>query len=210
MSRTQRENIFTQSTFQQKVWQTSLNVMDLYEKGQIKDQKLTSKQLTATPEFRQHLLQPIHNLNPDFQLQILSEVVTKKINLAELKDRANSYRKMETIKQAFVTCTKSGSWENATSAYPLHCTEERFKTFIHLNFQTIPDVFRHYCQSAVCSREGTHVNSHCHNGNFLAVAEESIIEVTGQQLKATIPVFNGAHLALVAISEVLSIIFYVH
>ena len=198
MSRTQRENIFAQATFNQQVWKTAQKVMSMYEQGQLKDQRLNRKQLTATPEFRQHLLQPLHHLNPDFQLQILSQVVSKEKTLAEMREKAIEYRQMENIKQAFLSCTKCTSWEDATTSYPLHTKDERLRSFITMSFKTTPDVFRQYCPSAV----GTVLQGSQANGNFLAVAEQPVTEVTGQQLQQSIPGFSGAHFALAAIFEV--------
>jgi len=40
MSRTQKENIFVQSVFSSSVWKVAVDVMDKYEQGKLKDQKL--------------------------------------------------------------------------------------------------------------------------------------------------------------------------
>lgn len=45
MSRTQCENIFTQAAFSQNVWDVAIKVMDMYQDGQLKDQKLNRKRL---------------------------------------------------------------------------------------------------------------------------------------------------------------------
>lgn len=205
MSRTQRENIYAQATFSQKVWKVAASVMDMYEQGQVKDQRLNRKQLVATPEFRQHLMQPIHHLNPEFQHQILSDVVAGNKSLSELKQDAVNFRQLENIKQAFVSCTKSGNWDEARITYPLYTQVERLQKFVTLDFrQTIPDTFRHYCHSAVasnCISAGGNTTVQA-NGNFVCIVEGEPLQVTGQQLQSSCPSFSGAHLAVAAISEV--------
>ena len=203
MSRTQRENIFTQAAFSQKVWKVAVSVMDMYEQGQIKDQRLNRKQLIATPEFRQHLMQPIHHLDPEFQHGILSEVVAGNKSLSEMKQDAVSFRQLETIKRAFVSCTKSGNWDDACTTYPLYTQEERLRKFITLDFrQTIPDTFRHYCQSAVTTSSAGEYTTVQTNGTLVCIVEGEPLQITGQHLQSQCPGFSGAHLAVAAISEV--------
>ena len=72
--------------------------MDMYEDGALKDQKLNKKHLISTPEFKQHLLQPLHNLQVQFQATILQKVIDEEISLKELKDEAVQFRALETVK----------------------------------------------------------------------------------------------------------------
>lgn len=65
MSRTTRENIFCQASFQKEVWCHATTVMNMYEQGKLKDQKLSQENLTTTPEVKQHFL-PLHHLDPDY------------------------------------------------------------------------------------------------------------------------------------------------
>ena len=59
MSRTQRENIFIQ---EKDVWEVAIKVMNAFERGDLKDQKLNQKQLITTPDFKLHFFQALHNL----------------------------------------------------------------------------------------------------------------------------------------------------
>ena len=52
MSRTQKENIFAQSTFHSEIWNEVNDVMDMFEEGELKGQNKGS-----IP--KQHHLQPI-------------------------------------------------------------------------------------------------------------------------------------------------------
>ena len=56
----------------------------MYEDGALMDQKLNKKHLTSIPEFKQHLLQPLHNLNPEYQAVLLQKVIDEDISLMKL------------------------------------------------------------------------------------------------------------------------------
>ena len=68
--------------------------MNAYEKGDLKDQKLNKKQLLSTQEFKQHLLQPIHNLRNSFQVQVFEDVLVKDISLQEMKVSSVTFQSM--------------------------------------------------------------------------------------------------------------------
>ena len=93
--RTQRENIFCQAGFVQNVYKKMQTVMNMYEDGDLKDQKLNKKQLTAVPEFKQHHMQLLHNLKDSFQSAILQRVIDKEISLKKMKDEADKFRALE-------------------------------------------------------------------------------------------------------------------
>ena len=88
--------------------------MNMYEDGDLKHQKLSKKQLTTVPEFKQHHMQPLHNLQVSFQSAILQRVIDKEISLKEMKDEADNFRALE------------GN-NNSMSLYKRICT-------VHLNF----------------------------------------------------------------------------
>lgn len=109
--------------------------MDMYEDGALKDQKLNKKHLISTPEFKQHLLQPLHNLQVQFQATILQKVIDEEISLKELKDEAVLFRALETVKRAFIRCTNSQSWGDATQKFPAFTAEDRLAQFMKLDFR---------------------------------------------------------------------------
>jgi len=45
--------------------------MDAFEAGELKDQKLSMKQLMSKPEFKQQNLQPVQSLPPAFQVSLM-------------------------------------------------------------------------------------------------------------------------------------------
>ena len=149
ISRTQCENIFSQAAFSPPVWEQALKIIDLFEDGKLKNQKLNKKSLVSKPEFKQHHFQCLHNLNPSFQQDILEEVVNCNITLEDMKREAIEYRALENIRKAFTKCTNS-TWDEAIERYPRHTNDNRLRQFLGLNYiNNMPDSFRSYCQSAI-------------------------------------------------------------
>ena len=48
----------------------AVKIMDTFEAGELKDQRLSKKQLMAKPEFKQQNLQPVQSLLPAFQVRM--------------------------------------------------------------------------------------------------------------------------------------------
>ena len=69
-SRSQRDNVFAQASLSKAVWGLAVKIMDAFEAGELKDQRLSKKQLTAKPEFKQQNLQPVQSLPPAFQVRM--------------------------------------------------------------------------------------------------------------------------------------------
>ena len=69
MSKTQRENILTQASFGSKVWRLATEVMDAFERGQLKGTSQSAKKGPSTGSIKQHHLQPLHHLREDFQVR---------------------------------------------------------------------------------------------------------------------------------------------
>ena len=47
MSRTSKENLFCQAAFPRSVWELAVKVMNMFENGEIKNQKLSKKNLCS-------------------------------------------------------------------------------------------------------------------------------------------------------------------
>jgi len=70
-SQSQRDNIFAQASLSKAVWALAVQIMDAFEAGELKDQKLSMKQLMSKPEFKQQNLQPVQSLPPAFQVSLM-------------------------------------------------------------------------------------------------------------------------------------------
>lgn len=205
MSRTTRENIICQSSFAQPVWDLAVQVMDLYEEGKLKQQKLSQKNLTVTPEFKQQHFLPLHHLEETFQAQVLQRVINQDYSLPELKEACNSQRGMITIKKAFVRCTNTRNWDEAVDRFGAFADEGRLAQFVHLSFQKqIPDPFRNYCQAALSSEHPTAVDCFtvARNGAQGYVLHANPTTLTAAQIKAAVNSYTGAHLIVAHIPQV--------
>jgi len=146
MSRTQHENVFTQASFSQPVWEQVIQVIDLFENGKLG--RLKKKNLLSKPEFKPHHFQC---LNPLFQKTILEQVVRNIITLSKMKTKASEYRATENIKNAFMKVTRITSWREAQERYPRHTSmEEKLGQFLLLNFvNNIPESFKAFVNLAL-------------------------------------------------------------
>ena len=103
MSQTQKEN---QSLFTNTVWTNVAKVVNFFEDGRLKNQKLNKKHPICAPEIKQHHLQPLYQLPPKMQSNLLNAVINESyILFKEMKEKADEYCQMN--KNAFVKCTNS-------------------------------------------------------------------------------------------------------
>ena len=92
MSRTSKENLFCQAAFPRSVWELAVKVMNMFENGEIKNQKLSKKNLCSTPRMKQNHFVPLHHLDTSFQESALEKVLCKELSLNELKIHCQTYR----------------------------------------------------------------------------------------------------------------------
>ena len=129
-----------------------MKVIQLFEAGELKDQKLSRKGSQITiPEFKQQYLQPIQCLPVEFQVKMLTKVVNKEVSFKDLKAAAANFRKLELIKRSFCRLTNMDSIEMAKEKYPIYASDEKLSKYIHLDFSTTPTAFHSYCRSAIAS-----------------------------------------------------------
>ena len=204
MSRTQCENIFSQAAFAPLVWEKAVIVMEKFEDGKLKDQKLSKKSLISKPEFKQHHFQCLHNLAPSFQEQILQQVADCKITLEEMKKQSNNFRALENVKKVFARATTTNSsWEEARVRFPWHTSEENFSQFLGLNFNKgVPDSFRSYIQAALKGEKHYEKNRHVYQGSEAVVIELSINNITLAKVQQSYPSYSGSNLILTSIPKV--------
>lgn len=119
---------------------------------QLKSQKLNRKHLISTPEFKQHLLQPLHHLDPQFQQSVLQKIVDEEVSLSEMKKEASEFRSMCTIKSTFMRLTNCHSWDEAKEKFPAFTSTKRLSQYTSLDYKhAVPEVFRTFCQAALDS-----------------------------------------------------------
>ena len=207
MSRTQKENIFAQSLFSNTIWAKVTKVIDFFEAGVLKDQKLNKKHAISAPELKQHHLQPLCRLPSKIQSNLLDAVINKTYSLKEMKVKADEYRQMEHIKKAFVKCTNSMSWECAESMYPNFTNNlSQFKSLIFRKPNEIPEVFKTYCQAALNSKSddltGTSINVKKVGDFRITLIKGQIQSMSLREIRDVDKLYNGAHLILTNVSKV--------
>ena len=99
-----------------------MQVMALFERGGLKDQKLNAKHLIAKPEFKQQYLTPLRSLPTGNQIAILQKVMHKQASLNELKVLARNAKQLCTLKTLFIRLTNTSNWEEASQKYPYQAT----------------------------------------------------------------------------------------
>ena len=129
MSRSNRDNVYCQASFSKAAWTLTVKIMDLFEQGKIKDQKLSIRQLTSKPDFKQQYLQPVQCLPDSFKLQILTSVAEKDMSFSELKKAATDYRAEQAVQNTFCKCTNT-TWEGACRRYPHSLLRIVFSNFL--------------------------------------------------------------------------------
>lgn len=199
----------SQAALPRAVWNLAVRVMNLYENGMLKGQKLNLSSLLAKPEFRQQHLAPIRAMNADDQCTLLEKVIDKEISLTELKTEASQMKSVSALKVAFVRLTNSESWEKATETYPAFANERQLKRFTSCNLKKeIPQSFQDYCSRAKSSLESSVSNeavfSFSADGlpTSVTVIESKPTEVSGQLISSINESFCGADLGLILVDEV--------
>ncbi len=208
MSRTTRDNIFCQAAFSEGVWSLATEVMNMYEDGQLKGQKLSRKNLLTTPEFKQQHFQPLHHLDPLYQQRMLQQLVDRDQSLSEMKEACSKHRSLSILKTSFVRCTNVRNWEDAVSRFSLFAVESRLSQFQHLSFNKgIPQVFRDYCQAALSSRNAQAVDCYTVTCNEIKgyVIQADTTVLTAERIKEAVSTYQGANIIVAHIPKVLVI-----
>ena len=201
MSRKQCENVFSQAAFAPLVWEKAVNVMEMFEDGKLKNQKLSKKSLISKPEFKQHHFQCLHNLSPSFQEQILQQVTDCKITLEEMKMQSNNFRALENIKKVFARATTTNSSrEEARARFPWHTSEENISQFLGLNFKKgVPDS---YIQAALKGEKHYEQNRHIYQGSEAVFIELSINNITLAKVQQLYPSYSGSNLIITSVLKI--------
>ena len=186
----------------------AVKLMNMYENGQLKNQKLNRKHLLSTPEFKQHLFQPLHNLEPEFQQLVMKQVVNEEITLDEMKKAAVHFCKMKTVKTAFIRLTSCSTWADAVTKFPYHATDKRLSQYTSLDFKSgVPNVFQTYCQAALDSQNGSGMtHNSCIqfevNGVSVLSIDAEFSTVSAKFMREQDPTYAGANLILYSVSKV--------
>eukprot|EP00731_Ephydatia_muelleri_P017004 Em0010g102a len=204
MSRTSKENLFCQAAFPRSVWELAVKVMNMFENGEIKNQKLSKKNLCSTPRMKQNHFVPLHHLDTSFQESALEKVLCKELSLNELKIHCQTYRALVEVRKNFMKCTNSDTWEEVERRFGTYAEEKRLMQFVTLPFTNgIPQVFKDYCQAALTMT--TTESSDCfmvhqNDARGYVICADPMM-VTAADIKRTVNVFQGANLIIAQIPQ---------
>ena len=209
ISNTHRDSIFYQASLPKIVWERAIQVIDRYEEGKLKGQKLNLSTLLSKPEFKQQYLAPIRALEEKDQCMLLEWVNKKEISLAELKEECSKLKQLHGLKLAFVRLTNSDSWEDAQEKLPQFAKDEQLLKFIHIDIKkAIPKSFSDFClrakNSSTTSQAESVSSAYTTDFNTVSarVLQAKFTEITGTKIKSEDPSFTGANLVLTTFEEV--------
>ena len=210
ISNTHRDSILHQATLAKPVWDLAVKVMDMFEMGSLKDQKLNVKQLVSKPEFKQQHLAPLRALSIDDQCSILTKVVQKEIPLNSIKDLSKRAKQITTLKTLFARLTNTESWEGAQQRFPNHATIEKLERFVECDLKSsVPKALQDFCQRVVSAPDITlpaadHIYVHTPEEgptSSAAIIITHYTEICGGMIRGIHPQYPGADLALVQLGS---------
>ena len=123
---------------------------------------------------------------------------------------------MAALKQCFLKLVNIDTCEEAEDKLPQFARIEQLKKFSKFNInQGIPQSFQEFCTrakqsqspTALESMDATHIcidDAHCY------VIESKFTEICGSKIANVYTSFNGAHLIITSLSEVLTVHSYVY
>ena len=84
----------------------------MFEDGEIKNQKLSKKNLCSipSPRMKQNHFVPPHHLDTCFQESALEKVLSKEMSLNEFKIPCQTHRALVEVRKNFMSCTNSDTW----------------------------------------------------------------------------------------------------
>lgn len=217
ISTTHRDAIFYQASLPKHVWDLAVQVMDLFEKAKLKDQKLRSTMATAKPDFKQQYLAPIRCLKSEDQCFLLERCKNGHLSLKDIKIEADALKKMYALKKGFVKLTNSKDWEDSISRYPRFACESQLKKFIGLDIsKSFPQPFLDFCKWAKSSEDAMSSNEKdigcmVKLGDFVVFTiNAKISDLNGHIISSTYSKFRGADIISLSIKQVSTYVFCVY
>ena len=187
---TQCDAVFFQSSLPKSVWDAAVEVMDLFESHKLKDQKMQcGLKIITKPDI-------IRRLNMNDQLSLLLRCKNKELSLAEMKKEAETLKRLEILKKAFVKFTNSKSWEDAQTHFQPFASDCELKKFTTLDVsKDIPQSFVNFCRKAKVSRESGQAGTEDHIFKYdqlvACTLQAKASEISGQMITSSFLNFHG-------------------
>ena len=155
-----------------------LEIFDLFESCDLKDQKLTRKQrgilISSKLDCKGVNFKPLCGISPSTRKMLLTQVRNKDISFSELNTQCKYIKKMDDIKANFMKYLNVHSWEVAREKFPEHTKKEKLEAFMDMTFKkdSMPPLFVSFCKQAKCSSM-----SLAREGTSLQKSDSSLVEV---------------------------------
>ena len=187
-----------------------MNVMDLFERAKLKGQRLNLSTLLAKPEFKQQYLAPIRALDEEVQVKLLTKLIDGEISLQELKGEADKVKQFRALHTAFLRLTNTETWEEAKQKFPHFASDKQMEKFMLCDLKkAVPKTFTDFCQRAkdsvaeeLASEPELHPFSVSVGAVTITVVNSKVTEITGQKIRRSTRVFQGANLAVAQVQQV--------
>ena len=135
-------------------YQLFLNIVQLFQKCEMKGQKLskaTRKKIeTEMLDCKGLHFKPLRGIQPVVRSKFLQQLSSKEISFTELASMCRQHKHLEEVKKQFQKYLNLPSWEEATRRYAGYATEEKLKPYLGLHFKqgSVPPSFASFCEQA--------------------------------------------------------------
>lgn len=184
--------------------------MDLFEQAKLKGQKLKLSTLLTKPEFKQQYLAPIRSLEEEEQCQLLQKLINREISLQQLKGEADRVKQVRALHTAFLRLTNTETWEEAKQQFPHFATDEQMNKFMLCDLKkAVPKTFMDFCQRAkdsvaeeIATESDLYPFSVSIGAVTVTVVSSKLTEITGQKIRRSTRIFQGANLTIASVLQV--------
>lgn len=115
-----------------------MKVFDIYENCELKDQRLTKRQMIAKAEIKFTQFQALYSLKPETQVQLLCKLQNREVSLKQMQSMAEKEKKMSDIRTKFQHLSNCSSWEEGLRSTRFIVLMTLSRTFFALSFRSQP------------------------------------------------------------------------
>ena len=146
--------IYFLAALPQEEYDLVLNIFELFEACDLKDQKISKNQRGSMAisklDCKGVNFKPLRNIDEKTRKNLLSRVCDRNLCFAELGAQCKYVKQLTEIRKKFVQYVGVSSWEAAKETYPDFTRTEKLEAFKDMSFKgkTMPPPFVAYCKQA--------------------------------------------------------------
>ncbi|XP_028417131.1 uncharacterized protein LOC114541406 [Dendronephthya gigantea] len=200
-SETALSNVFfAASDLNDAVYDSLLNIMEMYGKMELKKQRASKKALKEGTAFSCKLDFPYiklkclrGDLTQDEILNLLQKLMEKEFSLPEMESEITRMKEMRALQNYFVKQADCISWTEAKERYPNYTSEEVLQGFRGSIVRGVPkETFRQFVRRALAEQSAQ--SPGCEDEKIKIILMDCLTELTHSSLAESVPTFNGASL----------------